>query len=1013
MAAPTYKSAGAGAVGTGAGLIVGFPASGNAVGDFVIVHILQDGTAAQTPSATGLGTIVENLAGTDDALTFIGTFTTGSVRHHLWCGRITSTLANGATTSWSIGSEDCYGRIYTFSNVNTGTTLNDVMENSSAGGTATSNGVSTGIADAAVVTLGADRLALNFVGVNDDNAVAAFTGMSGGTWAEAVAEYATATGTDACIQLQTAAMASAGTIDGGSYTMLASDAWGVVGFALIGTTSGGTPIAGTDTATVADVAAVSAELAGSDTVAAAEQAPQIALASADSAAAAEAASVVATVDVVASDAVTASDANAGIQLVATDTVAATDTAAAPFVRPLYKSLGTASGNGTSGAGSTPGTIDAGDLQLAFVSHSVAAATITPPDGWLLVRGNPGAADLACWAYARTYQPGDPSPTWTFSTSGDWGVDIVAYDHVDTAILDVASIAEQVGTGASNVLSLGPITPAVGDCLLVGYAVGDATSLGRTWTQSGAMVERLESNGTNLQRAIAEELLDGGGGTPVSRDFTFSGTANDLGGFLVALSPAGRVPHITASDAGAAADAVQALQANVAASDAGAETGAVAVGVAAADTAIADEAVGSIALAATEALAAADVALQTETGGSDAATGSDTNGGVQLATTDDASASEQVLFVALAQTDTATVAADVAAVEAQLTGADSAAGTDTADLQAQLTGADTVVLTDTAELQAELEATDSGSGTEAVVSVALQTNDAGSAADSGSIDAGSSPVAASDSATATEAVVEVQLAGSDTASATDMAGLQASLEGSDSGSTTESGSVSADAQIAASDAITATESASVEALVAVADAVTASEGAPTIELSVADAIAAVDAIGAIGVAAADSATALDQTNGEILLAAADLIAASEQVLSVAIMQTDTATAAEGALQLALDHADDATATDVASVAAGLAAADAAAADELAALLAQIAAADLIAASETTDVETLAPDSAYVYGDVRGPVDEVGMGAGVRAASAPTGTVGAGRGIGARGVSGAVGKVSRNRPGGVVR
>jgi hypothetical protein len=56
--------------------------------------------------------------------------------------------------------------------------------------------------------------------------------MSGGTWVEAVAEYATATGTDGCIQLQTADMASAGTINGGTYTMLASDGWGVIGFAI-------------------------------------------------------------------------------------------------------------------------------------------------------------------------------------------------------------------------------------------------------------------------------------------------------------------------------------------------------------------------------------------------------------------------------------------------------------------------------------------------------------------------------------------------------------------------------------------------------------------------------------------------------------------------------------------------------------------------------------------------------------------------------------------------------------
>jgi hypothetical protein len=98
-------------------------------------------------------------------------------------------------------------------------------------------GTSATINDAAVATLGPDRLALNFVGINDDNAVAAFTGMIGGTWAEATAEYADAGGTDACIQLQTAAMAAAGVIDGGSTSNVdATDGWGSIGFALIGTT---------------------------------------------------------------------------------------------------------------------------------------------------------------------------------------------------------------------------------------------------------------------------------------------------------------------------------------------------------------------------------------------------------------------------------------------------------------------------------------------------------------------------------------------------------------------------------------------------------------------------------------------------------------------------------------------------------------------------------------------------------------------------------------------------------
>jgi hypothetical protein len=93
----------------------------------------------------------------------------------------------------------------------------------------------TVINDAAVVTNDVDRLAINLVGVNDDNALVAFAGMTGGTWVSR-ATYVEGGGTDAALQLQTAAMATAGTVDGGSQTMALSDSWAVCGFALIGTT---------------------------------------------------------------------------------------------------------------------------------------------------------------------------------------------------------------------------------------------------------------------------------------------------------------------------------------------------------------------------------------------------------------------------------------------------------------------------------------------------------------------------------------------------------------------------------------------------------------------------------------------------------------------------------------------------------------------------------------------------------------------------------------------------------
>jgi hypothetical protein len=95
------------------------------------------------------------------------------------------------------------------------------------------SGTDSSIEAQSVITIGGQRLAVSFVFVNDDNAVGPFTGETGGDWVEAAAEFTTTAGSDGCIQLQIATMASAGMISGGVYTMTAADPWGVRAFAII------------------------------------------------------------------------------------------------------------------------------------------------------------------------------------------------------------------------------------------------------------------------------------------------------------------------------------------------------------------------------------------------------------------------------------------------------------------------------------------------------------------------------------------------------------------------------------------------------------------------------------------------------------------------------------------------------------------------------------------------------------------------------------------------------------
>jgi hypothetical protein len=114
-------------------------------------------------------------------------------------------------------------RMYAFRNV----ALSSFTEGGSFG-----SGTGQTINARSVTTTGDARLAVSFNFVNDDNVVNSFAGETGGNWIEAVNEYTTTQGNDGCIQVQTATMATAGPINGGSYTMSYTDPWGVRAFAL-------------------------------------------------------------------------------------------------------------------------------------------------------------------------------------------------------------------------------------------------------------------------------------------------------------------------------------------------------------------------------------------------------------------------------------------------------------------------------------------------------------------------------------------------------------------------------------------------------------------------------------------------------------------------------------------------------------------------------------------------------------------------------------------------------------
>jgi hypothetical protein len=238
VAAPAWVKSNAGVVDTTGAFASSL--AGVAVGNLIVFQVNADGdTDFNAVTFTDTNNTIEDLAGTDNTMTAIAAQAIGSSvsSHWLWLGRA---LATTVSIDASTAGEDVYCQIHEFGDHNNaGTTLADVIENVTAGSFLNGTGSGTTLSDTSVQTLGADRLACNFIAAN--NAVQAsfgsFAGETGGDWILRTS-FGSTTGTDAAVGLQTATIASAGTINGGT-DPITTASWGVIGFALIPAVVGG------------------------------------------------------------------------------------------------------------------------------------------------------------------------------------------------------------------------------------------------------------------------------------------------------------------------------------------------------------------------------------------------------------------------------------------------------------------------------------------------------------------------------------------------------------------------------------------------------------------------------------------------------------------------------------------------------------------------------------------------------------------------------------------------------
>jgi len=204
----TFVSAGTGS-GTTGNPAPGYPSNMQS-GDLILLQVTVRDTTTTPTTPTGFTALYSaDSTGTGRQWIYYK-FATGSES-----GTLTVTIGGSVTKM---------GIMYAFRNV----ALSSFSEAGSFG-----SGTGQTISARPVTTSGNARLGVSFVFVNYNNAVGSFTGETGGDWVEAVNEYTTTAGSRGCIQLQSATMATSGTITGGSYTMSAANPWGVRAFALV------------------------------------------------------------------------------------------------------------------------------------------------------------------------------------------------------------------------------------------------------------------------------------------------------------------------------------------------------------------------------------------------------------------------------------------------------------------------------------------------------------------------------------------------------------------------------------------------------------------------------------------------------------------------------------------------------------------------------------------------------------------------------------------------------------
>ena len=223
MPAPSFIDAGSGVtIATGTSTVSKTACTED---DVIVLQAYSDGLSDDFE--IGGYANLEDLAGSS-GLTFVTSTPVGATaRFSVFMGRVIAGGTCSVDLTVGASGEDLVCLLYEFSDLFTTTALAGILDNAEAAGNA---GTSTTVAHATHTTHGDDRLIIELIGINAAQALASFSGETGGDYT-LEAEYQGA-GTVGTIGLQTASIPTANTLAGGTFS-IASAAWGAWGAALV------------------------------------------------------------------------------------------------------------------------------------------------------------------------------------------------------------------------------------------------------------------------------------------------------------------------------------------------------------------------------------------------------------------------------------------------------------------------------------------------------------------------------------------------------------------------------------------------------------------------------------------------------------------------------------------------------------------------------------------------------------------------------------------------------------